>query len=178
MRKIKKVLSILHDGLNSVDPRKLTTESIYYVDEESGETVKIAEYFGEDSLKLLSRIKRGINDECAYSTLFQKSLEDLMVKLKPNELRILLYFVSKMGYENVVFGVTYRGVAKALGMSVRTVTTSVNSLIGYNLLKKFGSKQKKVYYVNPSVAWKGSKNNIGRKTGMFISAENPTGLGK
>lgn len=178
MEKVKRILNILHDGLNSIDPRKLTTDSIYYMDEDTGEMIKIGEYFGDDSLKLLSRLKKGINDECSYSTLFQKSLEDLMVELKPNELRILFYFVSKMGYENVVYGVTYRGVAKGLGMSARTVTDSVNALMDKNLIKKYGSRQKKVYYVNPSVAWKGSKNNIGRKTYMFLSVENPTGFDK
>ena len=171
MQKLRKILNILHDGLSAIDPSTLSTESLVHVDKKTGEMTPVGEYFGDDALRLVQRVKRGINDKVAFSTLFQKALEELMIKLKPNELRILLYFVSKMGYENAVFGITYRGVADKLGISPRTVTDAVNKLIGLNLLKRYGSKHKKVYYVNPTVAWKGSRLNIRKKTGMFLKEQ-------
>ena len=73
-----------------------------------------------------------------------------------------------MGYENAVFGITYRKLSKELSMSLSSVTTSINALIGYRLIIKHGSKQKKVYYVNPAIAWKGSRLNIRKKTGLFV----------
>lgn len=171
MKKVKEIINLLHDGLQSVDKDGLADGSFFYVDKSTGETIEVAERFEGHSAYLVDKIKKSINDKILYSTIYQKSMEQLVSELKGNELRILFYFISKMGYENAVFGITYRGVSKKLGISVRTVTDSVNGLINKNLLKRYGSTQKKVYYVNPAVAWKGSKLNIRKKTGMFIERE-------
>ncbi len=168
MKKLRKTLNILHSNLNSIDPELLTSESLYHMNEKTGEMTKIAEYYGADSINVLNRIKKGVNDKVSYSTLYQKSLQDLMSTLSPNQIKVILYFISKMGYENAVFGITYRKLSKELSMSLSSVTTSINALIGYRLIIKHGSKQKKVYYVNPAIAWKGSRLNIRKKTGLFV----------
>lgn len=170
MKKVRKTLNILHSNLNSIDPALLTSESLYHMDEKTGEMTKIAEYYGADAINVINRIKKGINDKVSYSTLYQKSLQDLMSMLSPNQIKIILYFISKMGYENAVFGITYRKLSKELCMSLSSVTSSVNALIEHRLIIKYGSKQKKVYYVNPAIAWKGSRLNIRKKTGLFVES--------
>ena len=167
MKKVKQILNILHSNLSDIDSENLSEGSLYYVDETTGESTKVAEYFGGGAASLIRKLKKGVNEKAVYSTIYQKSIEELMGLLKPNELRILFYFISRMGYENAVFGITYRGVADKLDVSLRTVTASVNSLMEKNLIKMYGNHTKKVYYVNPAVAWKGSRLNIGKKTGMF-----------
>ena len=169
MKKLKKTLNILHSNLNLIDPENLTTESLYYIDEKTGEATKIGEYFGSDALRLLVRIKKGINDKVSYSTLYQKSLEDISMNLSPNEIKVLLYLISKMGYENVLFGITYREISDKLSMSLSSVSSCFNKLMELNLLKKKGTKHKKIYHINPAIAWKGSRVNIRSKTYMFDS---------
>ena len=169
MKKTREILNILHENLRQIDDVGLDGTFVYV--DSNGEMTDVAERFEGHATYLVEKIKKTINDKILYTTVYQKSMEELMGKLKGNELRILFYFISRMGYENAVFGITYRGVSKKLGISIRTVTESVNSLLNQNLLKKYGTSQKKIYYVNPAVAWKGSKINIRKKTGMFMERE-------
>lgn len=100
--------------------------------------------------------------------VFQKPLEELTKCYTANEMMILLYLISKMGYENALFGITYRGVAKKLKLGLSTVSNTMGKFKEDNVLKVYGNKQKKVYYLNPSIAWKGNRVNIRKKTGMFL----------
>ncbi len=43
MKKLRKTLNILHSNLNSIDPELLTSESLYHMNEKTGEMTKIAE---------------------------------------------------------------------------------------------------------------------------------------
>jgi hypothetical protein len=165
----KTVLTLLHDSLKEIDIEKLSHESLYYVDEDTGDMTKIGEYFGGVSLEMVENIKRRINRKVVYSMIFQKPLEELTKKYTSNEIMILLYLISKMGYENALFGITYRGMAKKLGIGLSTISKTMLKFKEDNVLKVYGSKQKKVYYVNPAIAWKGSRVNIRKKSGMFLS---------
>ena len=164
----KITLNLLHDNLREIDINELTHKSLYYVDEETGDMTQIGEYFGHNALEMVENIKRRINKKVIYSMVFQKPLEELTKLYTSNEMMILFYLISKMGYENALFGITYRGVAKKLKLGLSTVSNTMSKFKEDNVLKVYGNKQKKVYYLNPSIAWKGNRSNIRKKTGMFL----------
>ena len=167
MKQVKQILNTLHEGLSIIDREKLSESSLYYVDENSGDMSKVCEIFEGHSAEIVSRLKNAASKKVAYCTMYQDALVELAGKLTPSEIKILFYLLSKMNYGNVVYGITYRGVSEKVGVSVRTVTDAMNSLIAYDLVRKFGTTQKKMYVVNPAVAWKGNKLSARKKIAMF-----------
>jgi len=166
------VLNLLHDELKTIDEDKLTTESLYHVNEVTGEMTKVVEIYGSYSLDLLESIKKKLNKRLVYSIVFQKSMEELTQTLNGNEFLTLVHLISKMGYENAIFGVTYRKLSEHMHLSLSTVSCIMNKFIAQNIIRKYGNKHKKVYYLNPAIAWKGSKANIRKKTAMFLTENN------
>jgi len=176
---MRQVLNLIHDELKTIDEDRLTTESLYYVDEETGDMTQVAEMYGSHSLDIVDNIKKKMNKKLVYSLVFQKTMDELTQVLSGNEFLVLVHLIAKMGYENAIFGITYRGLSKKMHLSLTTVSKIMNAFMESNIIKRYGGKHKKVYYVNPAIAWKGSKQNMRKKTAMFLQEkkiENPRGF--
>ena len=165
-------LNLLHQELDKINLQKLEVKSLYFLDEKTGEFTEIAEVIPESSQEIIDNLRKRHQNKTKYALLYQKSIEILCDILSPSELRVLMYMVSTMKYENAIYDMTYRGVSKQLGMGLKTVSNVVNSLIDHNLVFRVGTSQKKIYYINPVVVWKGAWHRQKYRLSMFKENEN------
>lgn len=160
-------LLILHQELAKIDLQHLKVEDLYFCDKDTGEFVKIAEVIPESTNEIIEGLRKRHQSKTKYALMYQKSLEVLCGLLTANELRILMYMAAVMKYENAIYDLTYRGIAKKLRMGIKTVSNVMNSLIDHKLVCKVGTTQKKIYFITPVLLWKGAWHRQRYRMAMF-----------
>jgi hypothetical protein len=80
-------------------------------------------------------------------------------ELSPSSLRVFMYIIGQLAYENVYIGIDQDVICSDLSMSPRTVKYALAQLKEYNILISIRSgsdKRRNDYCVNPQACWKGN----------------------
>jgi DNA-binding MarR family transcriptional regulator len=103
-------------------------------------------------------VKKKAPKQSNYVMFYQAVNLELVKVLKPNACKVLLYLMSKTGYDNYV-GVNQETIQEELDYSSKTsVVNAINELKAYNIIKSMPDiidKRRNVYYINPYQSWKG-----------------------
>jgi len=170
MEKQKRVFRAIKSEVDRTD-LNVTVDTLFFHDQETGEAIPMLEVLEEDSHNALKKIQHSVKKDTGYSIFYQDTMLDLSKNLSGGEIRVLMYFIGKMKYENVVFGVTLRGVADKIGAGVNTVKDAILGLKKRNLIIETGTRGSKIIHINPSIVWKGNWFKRKQKVNMFYIDE-------
>jgi hypothetical protein len=147
-------------------------DTLFFHDAETGEAIPVLDVLGEDADNALRKIQTSLKKDTTYSIIYQDTLLDLATHLSGGEMRVIMYLVGVMKYENAVFGITLRDVAGKINSGVNTVKTALVGLKKRRLIIETGKGKNKVIHVNPSIAWKGNWFKKRSKVDMFCTEDN------
>jgi DNA-binding MarR family transcriptional regulator len=103
-------------------------------------------------------VKKKAPKQSNYVMFYQAVNLELVKILKPNACKVLLYLMSKTGYDNYV-GVNQETIQEELDYSSKTsVVNAINELKSYNIIISMPDlidKRRNVYFINPYQSWKG-----------------------
>jgi hypothetical protein len=103
-------------------------------------------------------VKKKVPKQSNYVMFYQAVNLELVKILKPNACKVLLYLMSKTGYDNYV-GVNQETIQEELDYSSKTsVVNAINELKSYNIIISMPDlidKRRNVYFINPYQSWKG-----------------------
>ena len=175
MERQKRVYRVIKSEVDRID-LNVTIDTLYFHDELSGDHIPIVEVLEEESALVLKKIQHSTTSKVSYSIYYQDTFLDVAKHLSGGEIRVLMYLIGGMKYENVVFGVTLRGTAEKIGGGVNTVRDALTGLKERNLIKETGVRGKKVIHINPSIVWKGSWFKKKYKVDMFMTEDGKNAL--
>lgn len=102
-----------------------------------------------------------------WALVFQQPMMQAVRELNGEAIRLLVYFISKLDYENVIM-ITMKEIAEESGMRIQNVHRGIKVLTE----KGYISKEKKgchnIYKLNPHVGWKGRSKNLSTAKGRVI----------
>jgi len=171
MERQKRVYRVIKSEADRID-LNVTIDTLFFHDELSGDYIPIVEVLEEESAQVLKKIQHSTTSKVSYSIYYQDTFLDIAKNLSGGEIRVLMHLIGGMKYENVVFGVTLRGVAAKIGGGVNTVKDALIGLKNKNLIKETGTRGKKVIHINPSIVWKGNWYKKKYKVDMFMNEDN------
>lgn len=103
-------------------------------------------------------LKKKAPKQSNYVMFYQSVNLELVKILKPNACKVLLYLMSKTGYDNYV-GVNQETIQEELDYSSKTsVVNAINELKSYNIILSMPDlvdKRRNIYFINPYQSWKG-----------------------
>lgn len=166
MEQISRVYSLLHNELERLDKYELDIEKVF-VTNESGELIPIAEIYSEEASRIIKSIKKSNSKTLSFMTVWQKVQLELARELNGSSMRVLCMIVGKMKYENLAFDITQRDVSAFLNMSPRTVIRAMKELEEIGVIAFSGTKNSKIYHVNPAYIWKGSFARVKYRMEIF-----------
>jgi len=167
MDKQKRVYRAIKSEADRAD-LNVTVETLFFHDQETGEAIPVLDVLGEEAEYALKKIQGSIRKDAVYAMFYQDTFFDLAKSLSGGEARVMMYFLSEMKYNNIIFRVTLRDVAKKINAGVNTVKDAIGGLKKKGLIIETGTRHNKSIHVNPSVGWKGSWFNRKKKIDMFF----------
>ena len=129
--------------------------------------IHAADIINPDIRYIADRIKKANKTKAKFSMVYSKSLLQMSNDLQPSSVKIMLYLMSKMSFNNCVYDIKYADLVKGLGMSYTSVTLAFKELTKKNYIKSSGKKTNLVYHISPGVCWRGSVYNMYKKLEMF-----------
>jgi biotin operon repressor len=165
----QKVYSILQTELERLDNVDITPEKVFVANDE-GELIPVMELYSEEAGRIIESIKKSRSKTLSFVSVWQQSQVELAKYLSGSSLKVLLYLISKMKYENLVFDVTQRLISEELGMSSRTVIRSLQELEEVGVIAHTNKKNGRIYRINPAYACKGSFMKIRYAMSIFREA--------
>ena len=171
MEKQRRVFQAIKSESDRTD-LNIDYDTLFFIDTETGETIPMLNILGEDSELAMKKIRSSVKNKTKYSICYQESFADLARNLSGGELRVLMHLIGVMKYDNVIFGVTLRGVAKKIDAGVNTVKAGLEGLKKKNLIRQMGNGRDKMTVVNPSIVWKGNWYTKKNKIDLFTKEQN------
>lgn len=121
----------------------------------------IQDELGEDT-KVNVFIGKRIPRQASYTMLYQSINLELVKILKPNACKVLLYLMSKTGYDNYI-GVDQETIMDELEYKTKaSVVNAIQELKKQNIIisvKDVQDRRRNVYILNPYQSWKGKVAN-------------------
>ncbi len=167
MEKVKMVYNLLHNELKRLDNKEFKIETLYHLDEETGEMTPVAEMYPEEADNIVQSIRKSNSKTLGFISLWQRTQGEVAKSLSGGSLKVLLLLVSEMKYHNLVFGFSQRTIADTLGMSSRTVIRALKELNEKGVVKHSTKKGVRTYHINPAYAWKGSLLKVKYSMSIF-----------
>lgn len=103
-------------------------------------------------------VKKKAPKQSNYVMFYQAVNLELVKILKPNACKVLLYLMSKTGYDNYV-GVNQETIQEELDYKSKdSVIKAIKELKAYNIIISMPDlvdKRRNVYFINPYQSWKG-----------------------
>jgi len=152
---LRRAYHILYNQLERLKNLTVTADTLYFMDKTTGEFIPVAKLVGEDADRIAKKIRNGKRDGLTFISMHQDPINDILKNLTGSSVKILLYIASRTKFENFAFDISYRKMAEALGMSVKTVTFSMKELKAFGVIATSGKRGKLIYHVNPGIFWKG-----------------------
>jgi hypothetical protein len=107
-------------------------------------------------------VKKKTPKQSNYVMFYQAVNLELVKILKPNACKVLLYLMSKTGYDNYI-GVNQETIQEELDYkSIDSVKKAIKELKFYNIIISMPDlvdKRRNVYFINPYQSWKGKVAN-------------------
>ena len=139
--------------------------NIQVCDNTTGEVIDISSNI-EDLAKMLvfkevSKRTKQIRNQVKYYyegkiMIFQKMLGRARKELNGMELKVFLYFLEIMDFENWIH-ITQKEMAKDIGIAQRNVQLAIKGLKEKGYIEVIKKGHENYYRVNPELAWKGSE---------------------
>lgn len=170
---LRRAYHILYNQLERLKNMSVTADTLYFMDKVTGELIPVAKLVGEDADRIAKKIRNGKRDGLTFISMHQDPINDILKNLTGSSVKILLYVASRTKFENYAFDISYRKIAEALGMSVKTVTFSMKELKGFGAIATSGKRGKLIYHVNPGIFWKG---HISLCKGRLVDFEEKMGI--
>ena len=136
-------------------------------DDYTGETINIKTPI-EDVVKQLvfketskrqKQIRRQIKEFYEDKIMiFQKMLGKARKELNGTELKVFLYMLEVMEFENFL-NIPQKEMAKEIGISVRLIKQAIKGLREKGYIEVYKKGRENYYRINPEVAWKGSEKS-------------------
>ena len=98
--------------------------------------------------------------------IFQIMTTQVMKSTSPSAFKLLHYFINKLTYSNHI-GIDQKTMAEDCDMSLRSISGAISELISLCIIVPYNDPQdnrRKVYMMNPFVAWKGKLKEKKKKT--------------
>lgn len=174
---VKRIYHLLHNELDRIKNKDIDLKKIY-IQNADGELLPIAESVDAEKYEVVEEIKKRNAKNLNFVMLWQKSQKWLCKSLSGNAFKVICYFIAEMKFDNAVYGVNYRKIAKEINISTRTVMRAIKELEEIGAVVVLGKKGKKVYHINPALVWKGAFHTIAYKLNMFDDKMKINGLWK
>jgi hypothetical protein len=167
MERQLKVFQAIKDECDRIDAN-VQLEHIYVKDRRTEEFIPVLAVLNEQAQFVLQKIRKAIRYKPDYVTAYQESFTDMAKELTGSEAKVLFYLIGKMTYNNLVKGITMRGLSKGIGIGINTAKDAIDGLTQKNFVMITGKNIRRTYHVNPSIVWKGSIYKKKQKVDMFF----------
>jgi uncharacterized membrane protein len=141
--------------------------SITAYDDYTGEVIEINTPV-EDLVKMLvhkevskrqKQIRRQINEFYEDKIMiFQKMLNKARKELNGTEIKVFLFMLSIMDFENFI-NIPQKEIAKEVGISERLTREAIKGLKEKGYIEVYKKGRENYYRINPEIAWKGSEKS-------------------
>lgn len=162
---LQKIYHLLYGDLTEISD-KISTDTIFYLDKDTGEAIPLAERFSEEAMALIDKIKKK-SYKTKFVTLYQEPQMAMLRSLSPHAFKLLSFLVSKMAFDNSVRGVSFSIIAAELSMSSRTIQKAIADMEKWGVIYTARERNTFCYFINPAYAWRGSYFMIHNKGMMF-----------
>lgn len=166
MERQGKVFRAIRSEADAIDAN-VEMEDVFMLDKETGELLNVMLVMSDSANSILNAIRQKPKHRVKYITVYQDTFRDLAKELSGSEAKVLLYLLSLTSFENMVYGITLRGMAVELAISINTAKSALDSLEERKMISNSGTNNEKVYVVNPSIAWKGSNYRKKKQVDIF-----------
>ena len=167
MKSHSQVVELLFNSFTKVPEEDLLRENFYI--KSGDEYLHVAESYDHEINYILDRIKSFNKSQLKFVMMYQSSLRRMSKELSYGSLRVMLYLISKLSFNNCVYGVRYASISDDLGgMSYSTIVSAFAELKEKKYITETGKKTNKVYHISPGICWKGSVSKMYNKLKMFI----------
>ncbi len=154
--KLKNTYNILFETIEAIDSIK--PSSIYYVDESTGESYKVAEEHSKDIIDYIKRVHKNY-EALSFIKIYQQQEEHIARDLTGAAIKVLSLIRARLSYNNSAYGLNNKEIADILKMSIRTVSRALKELEDYGVLQVIGKKHNRKFRINPANTLKGKLNN-------------------
>ncbi len=147
---------LLYSELSRIQAKLVDTDTLYFVNKKTGELIPVVDVIPQDVNSLINKIKKAKSKRNNFVIMYQSSHQSLSIKLSSSAMTILSFLVSKMVFDNCVYGLSYRDLSAILKLSTRTIGRCLSELQKNSVICISSQKGKSVYLINPAYAWRGS----------------------
>lgn len=148
-------------------------EPLLMVSREDGSVTQLAEVVTEDQESAHMEIVQKSLAKMRFVVIFQDRYTEIITTLPHTSVRILSYMMANMKVGNRVYDMAYSDITSALHMSVMTVSRGINSLIDNKILAKTMTRNRPVYFIDPSLCYKGKLHSHKRILEDYARITNP-----
>lgn len=167
--KANNILEILYNNFDRLDESDLVIEEFFI--KYKGEMVPIANMLNEKYRGVFDNIKNLSKTSTRFVMTYQDTMIKASTELSGSALKVLWYLISKMKFQNCVYGIKYSDIQLQFSMSYGTITKAVSELKKKNYIKVDGKRTNLVYHISPAVCWKGSVYSMHKKLKMFTDED-------
>lgn len=108
--------------------------------------------YEDDNLKVSRKAKDTMKFPSGYSTVWFGPLTELVLALKPRELRVFFEVAKLTGYQNKI-DMNVEAISKITGIQLNHVYTDLKALRGLDVIRKTDDG----YLMNPEYFWRGKQ---------------------
>lgn len=148
-------------------------QDLYFIDHKTGEFKLFAEAFND---KIIEESKKLLNRKLTQFFVTFSGTFNMEEGLTPMALKIVRYFARKMNYSNIVTGVGYDDMEKALKTQSRYIAPSLKLLLEKDIIRFKVEKNQRTYMVNPIYYYRGRLWRL--YTSMHVYKHYPRNEGK
>ncbi len=161
----KDIVDILYFALEKIPPEGVVESEVYIKYE--GEFIHVADIIDKDYTHLFDKLKALNKSKTKFCMVYNKSMLKMAHELSGGALKIIMYMMSKLSFNNCVYDVKYADISGELGMSFQTITGAFAELTEKKYLLATGKRTNIVYHLSPGLCWRGSVYNMYKKLKMF-----------
>lgn len=160
---------LLYYELERIELNKLNFKKLYYIDEETGETIPVAEQLSRDVNEALYKLQRKFQRRDMFAIVNQKEMDNLINKVSMSSLKVIMFLLSKMNFSNIVEHVGYKDICNGTGCAQTTVVRAIKELAENEVVMIREVKGKYTYMINPLYFRKGPFYQIKMKMKPFCN---------
>lgn len=140
----------------TLPPDYVEPQQIMIVQKKTGEIHEVADIMTADQDFFRRKANYQAQKKIKFAVIMQERLLELLPELTPSATKLLLALIGKIYLHNRCYKVTILELSKTTGMHYNSVKKAVKELKAKNIIVNTGEKHLPVYFLDPTLSFKGT----------------------